>query len=427
MFKKFLEKKGISADQFKELEETKQAELQNEYLGTIESELSKKASESDVKAIKEDLKDYVSKSDFAKLDKDIEELALKVERNQPKSTDKVLATIKVNKAIKKDGKTQQDFEFNSVIKADVLHNLFVIDGGTFDEDEANMDSAMLTITGGAPRFSGRQPSSQVFFNTIAGLAEPILEGQSLQEAIVHAESGTIAVTGEAQEKPVIAEKVKIQKEEALKVPAIWYETKEFINRVGVFGSPFRNNFRLKFVDKLANLILTKVNAVAASWTLPTGFDLVITPNNYDALSAIATFIEANKYMPTHVVINVVDVANMFTAKGLDGHYALTNGGSVQVINGGTTLLVNGSAIEMIKVDSSIQAQGTVTMFDVNKLRFGLSPSVDFDTNPYEYWTQNIIGFKLEGAYAVLLPENHPNAVVSTTFAEVIEDITLIES
>lgn len=57
MFKKFLEKKGYTVDQFKELEAEKQMELQNEYLGDIESQVGKAATKEEMnEAIKEELK-----------------------------------------------------------------------------------------------------------------------------------------------------------------------------------------------------------------------------------------------------------------------------------------------------------------------------------------------------------------------------------
>lgn len=54
MFKKFLETKGISAEQFKGLEAEKQMELQNEYLGTIEEKAAKSASKEDLETAKAD-------------------------------------------------------------------------------------------------------------------------------------------------------------------------------------------------------------------------------------------------------------------------------------------------------------------------------------------------------------------------------------
>lgn len=57
MFKKFLEKKGISADQFKEMDAEKQMDLQNEYLGELETQIGKSASKEEMeKTIKEELK-----------------------------------------------------------------------------------------------------------------------------------------------------------------------------------------------------------------------------------------------------------------------------------------------------------------------------------------------------------------------------------
>ena len=54
MFKKFLETKGISAEQFKGLEAERQMELQNEYLGTIEEKAAQSASKEDLETAKAD-------------------------------------------------------------------------------------------------------------------------------------------------------------------------------------------------------------------------------------------------------------------------------------------------------------------------------------------------------------------------------------
>lgn len=394
----------------------------------INDKLANSASKTEIEALKNELtslkeKDVVSKADFDKLNADIEKIALDLAGMTSKNDSKKAATFEVSKNIKKGGGSASDYDFAGVIKADVIHNLFVIDGGTFDQDEANADAAILTLTAGTPVLSENQRSSMEFVNTISAIAEPLLIGEALQAAIVADESGEIDDVKEANDKPIVAQKPKIQKVEATTLALVWYETVQFINRMGIFRTFVNRNVMARYIDKLANKLMSTINTLAATWTLPTGFNLVPDANNYDALTALAAYIESFKYSPTHLIINVVDMANMFTNKGIDGHYTLANGGSIELVNGGTTLIVNGSAIRVIKVDSNIQAVGTVTMFDVNKLRFGLSNQLRTLTNPYEYWRQNIVGNLMEGAYAVLLPENHPNAVVSATFENIIDAIT----
>ena len=401
-----------------------------EIANEINVRLAKSASKEELDALKVEVtnlvdKGLVTKEAFDKLDADIQkafETLETLKKVSNKSDKNVIAKFEVYKNITKDGKQSSDYEHAGVIKSDVIHNLFVIDGGTFDEDEANADTALLTLTAGAPRFSERQSSNAEFVNTVASLAEPVLIGEAIQAVVGYDETGSADDVDEANDKPIVAEKLKVQKVEAVAIAHIWYETLQFINRMGVFRTFLSRNIMARFMDVLANKLMTKINSLAASWSLPTGFNLVPDPNNYDALTALAIYIESFKYSPTHLVLNVVDMANMFTAKGLDGHYALTNGGSIQLVDGGTTIIINGSAIRVIKVDTNIQAVGTVTMFDVTKLRFGLSPQLNTFINPYEYWRKNIVGNRLEGAYAVLLPENHPNAVVSGTFADIIDDI-----
>jgi hypothetical protein len=422
MFKKFLELKNITPESFKAKSVEEQADLQNEYLGSLESEIT--ANKSALNVVKEELKNYSTKEQFTKIDKDIEELSKSVAGiTSGKGKEKSIATFEVSKNIKKNGHSPSDYDFSGVIKADVIHNLFVIDGGEFDEDEANADAAIITITAGSPRISPRQNSNLEFVNTVSAIAEPLLIGEALQAAIVDSETGTIDDVKEGNTKPVVAQKPKIQKVEATVLALVWYETIQYINRMGVFRTFVNNNVMMRYIDRLANKLMARINTLAATWSLPTGFNLVPSPNNYDVLTALAARIESFKYSPTHLIINVVDMANMFTNKGLDGHYTLSNGGSVQLVDGGTTLIINGSAIRVIKVDSNIQAVGTVTMFDVSKLRFGLSPQLRTMINPYEYWRENIVGNLMEGAYAVLLPENHPQAVVKGSFATIITALT----
>jgi hypothetical protein len=395
----------------------------------INEKLASAATKADFDALKAEVTalkntETISKAEFDKLDADIQKMAEKMNKmTVPTDKKAAVATFEVTKNIKKGGESQSDFEFSGVIKADVIHNLFVIDGGTFDDDEANADTAIITLTAGAPVFSERQSSNMEFVNTIASIAEPVLIGQALQAAIVYDETGTIAVVGEGNTKPVIAQKPKIQKVESSVLALAWYETIQYINRMGVFRTFINRNIMARYMDRLANRLMVNINALAATWSLPTGFNLVVSPNNYDALTALAAYIESFKYSPTHIIINVVDMANMFTDKGVDGHYTLANGGSIQLVDGGATLIVNGSSIRVIKVDTNIQAVGAVTMFDVSKLRFGLSPQLRTMINPYEYWRENIVGNLLEGAYAVLLPENHPNAVVKGVFATIKTAIT----
>jgi hypothetical protein len=393
----------------------------------INEKLANSASKSEIEALKAEVTalkntENISKEDFEKLDKDIQEIATKLAGVTSKKDVKKAATFEVFQNVKKDGKSAKDFDFSGVVKADVIHNLFVIDGGEFDEDEANADAAIITLTAGSPVFSENQRSSMEFINTVSAIAEPLLIGEALQAAIVADETGTIDDVAEGNTKPVVAQKPKIQKVEATTLALVWYETVQYINRMGIFRTFVNRNVMARYIDRLANKLMTNINALAATWSLPTGFNLVPAPNNYDALTALAAYIESFKYNPTHLIINVVDMANMFTNKGFDDHYTLANGGSIELINGGTTLIVNGSAIRVIKVDSNIQAVGTVTMFDVNKLRFGLANQLRTLTNPYEYWRENIVGQLMEGAYAVLLPENHPNAVVSATFDDIIDAI-----
>ena len=264
----------------------------------INEKLAKSASKEELGALKTEVanlvdKGLVTKEDHEKLDADIQkafETLETLKKVNNKSDKNVIAKFEMYKNITKDGKQSSDYEHAGVIKAenDVIHNLFVINGDTFENDEANADAALLTLTAGAPRFSERQSSNAEFVNTVASLAEPVLIGEAIQAVVGYDETGGADDVDEAMDKPIVAEKLKVQKVEAVAIAHIWYETLQFINRMGVYRTFLSRNIMARFMDVLANKLMTKINSLAASWALPTGFNLVPDPNNYDALTALAT-------------------------------------------------------------------------------------------------------------------------------------------
>lgn len=92
MFKKFLEKKGISAEQFKELEAEKQAELQNEYLGEIEAQVGKTATKEELKSQLDAAKTEITKS-VEDLAEEINALSEKFKSSNSGIENKILKAI----------------------------------------------------------------------------------------------------------------------------------------------------------------------------------------------------------------------------------------------------------------------------------------------------------------------------------------------
>lgn len=123
MFKKFLEKKGITAEQWKELEAEKQAELQNEYLGEIEKRVENSVS-------KEDLSKEIEKAvNKAKEDMENEidaQLTEKMRGNDVKQEKSLAEQLKENKAeieaIIKGGSKEEVVVKANTLRASIANN-----------------------------------------------------------------------------------------------------------------------------------------------------------------------------------------------------------------------------------------------------------------------------------------------------------------
>jgi hypothetical protein len=402
----------------------KLAQELNEKLTALESKATNSATKAEVEAIKSQLSNVATKEDVSKINADLDALALSVKQTSTPKKEKGIASIEVIETFNKDAKSQKDFTAHAVLKTDILHNLGVIGGGTFEADEVNVDAALLTLTANSPLLSQRLSFSETFLQEILSIAVPLLPGQALQAVVLHSDSGAPAITGEARTKPNVANKLKVQKVEAKKVAHHFYTTTEFLNRMGIYNQFLVNNFQILINNRLKSLLYTEIAAAGTAFVDP-GIVKSAEPNVYDVLLAINAMMGATGYTPTHVFLNEVDVTNLVGVKALDGHYAVYNGQSIFLYEGGQTFIIlNGRPVKLIKNATDTQAAGTVTMIDANELQFGVTPSIDYRTNPWgEFFKDNIVEHLMETAFAVLKPENKPNAIVTGSIADIIDAIT----
>src|SRR6056297_2937431 len=143
------------------------AEKLNERLDAIESIAKDK---SEIEALKTSIENAITKEDLEKVTADLDQVASKLETLKvSKTKSNQIAKVEIHQPLKKDAKTQNDFNASMTLKADVLHNLQVISGGTFDADEANADASLLTLTANSPLLSGRLSFSDSFLSEFLSL------------------------------------------------------------------------------------------------------------------------------------------------------------------------------------------------------------------------------------------------------------------
>ena len=422
MFQKFLGKKGMTVEQYKAMEAEKQADVQNEYLGSLEEMLADKVT---MDAVKAELKELVSKSDYDKLDKDIQ----KISEDLAKLTEKRGENKKSLKAAIQDliekNKSLPDAQKQMVLqlKADNLFNIQAISGGTYNADEVNIDATLLTETAIEQGFMGELRRELTLLNEIRN-AQNLRIGDGLKWIEPADENGAPLKVTEANVKPKGTVKYVRRTKESTKIAIVFYVTEEFLNRADILMPLINQHFRSLVTEVLEEVVMGATDGIlsyASTYVVPAGYT-VEDANKLDAIAAVAAYQKSLKYKPSHVVLNGLDVAMMFGTKGLDGHYSLKNGGSLQMIDGSANLVVGNTRLRIIEVNDDLLDMGDFVVIDWSKLVFGIG-GVITKSDPYTLMESNILKFLMEAPFAVARPTHYPKAVIQATYAEVIEDIT----
>lgn len=423
MFKKFLETKGISTEDFKAKSVEEQAELQNEYLGSLESELANKTT---MEAVKAEFKTLVSKEEFEKLNKDLDAMAKTVAKmTQNRGEQKASLKSALKSAIEKN-KALPDAQkrIDLVLKADNLFNIQVIDGGEWDEDEANIDSLLLSESAIETGFAPDLRRELTLLNEMRN-AVPLRVGDALKWVEPFDENGKPLTVKEANEKPIGTVKYKRVSKESTKIAIYFQIAEEFINRADFLMTQVMEHFSSLLTEVLEEVAFSAVDGIlsySTAFVAPAGYG--VTEANYlDAISAVAVSMKLQKYRPSHVVLNSADIAMMFADKGLDGQYRLSNGQSVRLIDGGSTLVVGTTQLRIIEVNGELLSLGDFVVVDWSKLKYGLG-GVRMKSDPYTNMRDNILNYLMEAPFAVARPTNYPYAVVATDFDTVIEAINI---
>src|SRR5690554_2803692 len=370
-------------------------------------------------------RELVSKEDFDKLDKDIDEMSkvlAKLTENKAKNKatikEAIKAQIEKNKSL-----PEAQRQYNIAMKADNLFNIQVIDGGDWDKDEANIDTQLLIESAIETGFAKDLRRELTLLNEMRD-ATPLRIGDALKWIEPEDANGKPLTVKEANEKPIGTVKYARKSKESTKIAIYFQVAEEFLNRADFLMTAVNTHFRELLTEALEEQAFNATNGILSYGTAyvnPTGY-AVPDPNKLDAISAVASSMKALKYKPSHVVLNTADIAMMFGEKGLDGHYSLYNGNSIQLIDGSPVLIVGTTMLKIIEVNDDLIDLGDFAVIDWSKLKYGLG-SIRLKSDPYTNMRDNILNFLMEAPFAVARPSNYPYAVVITDFDQVLADIT----
>ena len=400
-----------------------------EIANEINGKLAKSASKEELDALKTEVtnlvdKGLVSKEDYDKLDGDIQKAfemlgKLKTARNENKATLKaaIVEAIEKNKSLP-DAQKQITIQ----MKADNLFNIQAVVGGTFNADEANMDNLLLTETAIEQGFMGELRRDLTLLNEIRN-AQALRIGDGLKWIEPADENGKPLKVVEANKKPKGTVKYVRKTKESTKIAIVFYVTEEWLNRADILMPMVNQHFRELVTEVLEEVVFGATDGIlsyADVYVAPVGYTIT-DANKLDAIAAVAAWMKSLKYRPSHVVLNGLDIQMMFGSKGLDGHYNLKNGGSIQLIDGSANLVIGNTRLRIVEVNTELLPMGEFVVIDWSKLVFGLG-GVITKSDPYTLMEDNILKFLMEAPFAVARPSHYPKAVIKAGFADVIDAI-----
>lgn len=134
------------------------------------------------------------------------------------------------------------------------------------------------------------------------------------------EEGAFAIVAEGGLKPLVSTSLVRNFATAKKVAGKYVVTEEFAKFYDQAYNIIRRIIQDKLVRDYTALIVTDLNAAAVAYTSTALDDLVDGANDYDAIAAIASQMQALNFVPNVIVMNPADVWKLRLAKISTGQY-----------------------------------------------------------------------------------------------------------
>ena len=177
----------------------------------------------------------------------------------------------------------------------------------------------------------------------------------------------------------------------------------------------QGRFNELLMEALPNAVLSAVRTGGVAYTADPAFK-VATPNNFDAIVAVTSGLIKNGFVPNVIMISPTAYGLTITSKGTDGHYNLSNGGSIQIV--GATVKYGEYDIELVQ--DPMLAAGNLVVGDLTNVHVFVDNNVEYHQgyNDNDDMRRNIVSNVLENMVAILIPTGAETGIVKDTFANV---------
>lgn len=438
-FEKFLKEKGYTIAAFKAMETDEQADIQNQYLGSIETKFENAPKKSDIEA-------FQSKIDVLEAEKATEketietlkatvkeqgEKITKMNKSNGERSPRETAEASFKKAYDEEKGTSEEMATGKAIRFAIkdIASTSVMSVATVGSSDFPAAGSSGVITSGMyslwARFLGffglMSPESRIMDLVDV---QPLSEGRLY--AVNTAYVGDAEVTPECELKPIVRMTFSDQTSDAEPVAAMWFTTTKLRRFWANISSLFRSTFAQLVNNKVPQAVLTAIRSGASAFTPNALFNIDDNPNNYDALGAVIASIQNLGYLPNGILINPIAFRNMKQSKNESGTYNLSNGNSITIIGNGTGLDWNGVAIPII-LDPTLSADEFIVGDFMTTVKVGLDNEliymetdgrVDSSNASVSGLAKNIRTHVLERFVATIIPTGTKTLIIRDTFANV---------
>lgn len=242
------------------------------------------------------------------------------------------------------------------------------------------------------------------------------EGETSITVISENIIGTAELVDECELKPIVKAEYKATTSEMQFVAVFWKMSRLLIRVFKRMGVDLQKRFNELILEKIPTEILKAVKAAAVPFTAVPELAVHTAPNNFDAIIAVISYLEKLGYVPNAALLSPYAYANMVTQKASDGHYLLSNGGSIKLI--GSTIDYGGTLIELVK-DPTL-GNDDLVVGDLTVVQAYIDGNVEYHQgyNDNDDLRRNLVGNVLEQLVAVVIPDGAETGIISDTFANV---------
>lgn len=237
------------------------------------------------------------------------------------------------------------------------------------------------------------------------------------QAIIISEDyvGAAAVTAECALKPIVKVNFDPKTINYDYVAVFWKTSRLLLRLFAKMGYNMQQRFNELLMEKLPSAVLSATRAGGVAFTADPTFK-VANPNNFDAIVAVVSGLINKGFVPNAVLVSPIAYGLMITSKGTDGHYNLSNGGSIQIV--GSTMKYGEYDIEIVQ-DPELAA-GELIVGDLTLVKVFVDSQIEYHQgyNDNDDMRRNIVSNVLENLVAIGIPNGAQTGIVKDTFANV---------